>query len=367
MPPRRSFVSPRELKPKNGLPAKQGFRGSIKQKGNMKHLLIFAAFMMLFSSAVCGQGNAFSFQGKLNDGTNPANGRYDLEFKLFDAVAGGTQIGPSVARPNTILINGVFSVVLDFGAQAFLNPNSIFIEIAVKPNGSPNALTILGPRQQLTVVPFASRSQNSTNADNSQNSLRLGGILASDYVTKIEGNTNYIRNDIQPQPSSNFNISGNGTINGNLSVGGNQSLVGNQTVAGISNLVTINASGNALQTPNARGFVKAMLKVGGTSIGSPPQIFQCYNGFTNNSVQPCGFSVVAAPGLIGVYNIYFGTNVFNSFVSVSAEYAPAGSNDNNVGVNYRFSNVDNTRIDVFTFLAGDSADTATANFTIILY
>src|SRR5215204_5790287 len=110
MPPRRSFVSPRELKPKNGLPAKQAFRGSIKQKGNMKHLLIFAAFMMLFSSAVCGQGNAFSFQGRLNDGTNPANGRYDLEFKLFDAVAGSTQIGPSVARPNTILINGVFSV-----------------------------------------------------------------------------------------------------------------------------------------------------------------------------------------------------------------------------------------------------------------
>ncbi len=120
---------------------------------------------------VFAQGNAFNFQGRLNDGTNPANGSYDLQFKLYDAVMGGNQIGTMVGRPNTVLANGVFSVVLDFGASAFNDPASIFIEIGVKPNGSPNAYTILGPRQQLTVVPYAVRAMNATNADHATTAM----------------------------------------------------------------------------------------------------------------------------------------------------------------------------------------------------
>ncbi len=114
------------------------------------------------------QGNGFSFQGRLNDGNTPANGAYDLQFRLYDAIAGGNQIGSMVDRPNTVLANGVFSVTLDFGAAAFNNPASVFIEIAVKPNGSPNAFNFLGPRQQLTVVPYAIKAANSDKCDNMQ-------------------------------------------------------------------------------------------------------------------------------------------------------------------------------------------------------
>jgi len=53
------------------------------------------------------------------------------------------------------LINGVFIVTLDFGAASFNRPIALFIEIGVKPACSPIAYTILGPRQQLTVAPFA--------------------------------------------------------------------------------------------------------------------------------------------------------------------------------------------------------------------
>ena len=168
----------------------------------MKNLTSALAIILLLSGAMFGQGNAFSFQGRLNDGTNPANGRYDLEFKLFDAALGGTQIGPTVQRPNTVLINGVFSTTLDFGAVAFQNPSATFIEIAVKPTGSPNLLTILGPRQQLTVVPYASRSQNSTNSDLAQNSLRLDGIAAGEYITRTGGGADFIRNSTQTQTNS---------------------------------------------------------------------------------------------------------------------------------------------------------------------
>ncbi len=90
----------------------------MSKKSILQFIVISFLFAALTADAAFGQGNSFSFQGRLNDGTNPANGSYDLQFRLYDAIAGGTQIGAVVSRPNTTLINGVFSVALDFGATA---------------------------------------------------------------------------------------------------------------------------------------------------------------------------------------------------------------------------------------------------------
>ncbi|HQU82508.1 MAG TPA: hypothetical protein PKY59_05275 [Pyrinomonadaceae bacterium] len=321
----------------------------------MKKTIFILAIIFSVAGLALAQGNAFSFQGKLNDGTSPANGRYDLEFKLFDAITGGTQIGPTVSRPGTTLINGVFSVALDFGAQAFQNPNSIFIEIAIRPFGSPNQLTILGPRQQLTVVPFASRSQNATNADSSQNSAQLGGVAASEYITRTNGVADFIRNSTQTQTNSNFNISGTGTINGNLSVGGNQSLTGNLVSNG-----SLQISGNARQDIAANGLVKAMLFV-----NSSGQVVRCYNGVNNTSTGNCGFTITFPLGeFAGVYRINFGFPISNRFVSVTARYPNVPANAYNAGANYR--EFDNTSIEVFMF-ATFTRDTTFGEFTLILY
>ena len=40
-----------------------------------------------------GQTTVFTYQGRLSDGGQPANGTFDLEFKLFDALNAGTQQG----------------------------------------------------------------------------------------------------------------------------------------------------------------------------------------------------------------------------------------------------------------------------------
>lgn len=82
-------------------------------------------FTVQLSGAAFGQGSGFGFQDCLNDGTTPANGSYDLQFRLYNAATGGTQIGTTTAlRPNTTLINGVFSVTLDFGASGTGDGNS---------------------------------------------------------------------------------------------------------------------------------------------------------------------------------------------------------------------------------------------------
>jgi hypothetical protein len=349
-----------------------------------KQLFIVMLFVALSAANAFAQGTGFSFQGRLNDGTNPANGRYDLQFSLFDAIAGGMQTGTTITRPNTVLINGVFSVTLDFGANVFNNPNAVFIEIGVKPNGSTNAFTILGPRQQLTVVPYAVRSNNASNADNS---LSLGGQPASNYVRlsaintgtlNIEGDTTATgittaRNIIATQSFetpgvitatgnihtvSHLTAGGNSSVIGNSTVGGNSAVTGNSTVGG-----KLTVTGNTVQPVGAYGLPKAMIEAGGFVGGS---VSKCYNGVTNTpSSQLCGFTFTSVGS--GIYRINFGFPVSNLFVTVAGKYASnnVGIGNNNISISYR--QFDNTSIDFFTWSPGNSADTIPAIFTAVLY
>ncbi len=116
--------------------------------------------------------------------------------------------------------------------------------------------------------------------------------------------------------------------------------------------------GNARQLATSNGLPKAMLTIYNGSIT------RCYNGITNSSSTPCGFSYTTP--LTGVYRIDFGFPVSNRFTLVTAEYIDSGGQGiNNSGANYRaFStNV----MEVFTFAAGNSADTTTRPFTIVIF
>ena len=57
-----------------------------------KTLFLVIITLLAASLTAHAQSTAFNFQGRLNDGSSAANGRYDLQFKLFDAIAGGNQI-----------------------------------------------------------------------------------------------------------------------------------------------------------------------------------------------------------------------------------------------------------------------------------
>src|SRR5262245_28487987 len=52
----------------------------------------FILLILLASAAkpVAAQSTAFTYQGKLSDSGNPANGNYDLQIKLFDTATVGT-------------------------------------------------------------------------------------------------------------------------------------------------------------------------------------------------------------------------------------------------------------------------------------
>ena len=79
------------------------------------------------------QGTAFTYQGRLDNGTNPANGSYDLTFALYNASTGDTL----VARPPTNLdahaSNGRLTVTEIIGAV--LDRQACSLRIGVRANG----------------------------------------------------------------------------------------------------------------------------------------------------------------------------------------------------------------------------------------
>ncbi len=98
-------------------------------------------------------GTAFTYQGRLTDGGNPANGQYDFQFRLFDALTGGSAIG-TVNVGDQQVTDGLFTVQLDFGADMFKG-EARYLAIGVRPGVSTGAYTVLAPRQPLTPAPYA--------------------------------------------------------------------------------------------------------------------------------------------------------------------------------------------------------------------
>ena len=130
--------------------------------------------VLLTAFAVSAQTTEFTYQGSLKDGANSANGNYDFEFVLFDAVSGGAQLGSTLTRNGVAVTNGIFSVSLDFGSQ--FPGAGRFLEIHVKLAGG-GAFTPLTPRHPVTSSPYSIKSVNSD---------LLGGQPASAFGTSAQ-------------------------------------------------------------------------------------------------------------------------------------------------------------------------------------
>src|SRR5882724_3485899 len=126
------------------------------------------------------QGTAFTYQGRLDNGTGTANGSYDLTFSLFDADAAGNQVGSTVTNTAVGVSNGLFTVTLDFGAGMF-DGTSRWLEIGVTTNGDANFAT-LSPRQAVTPTPYAIYAANAASAA-SASSVVTGAVAPDQLAT----------------------------------------------------------------------------------------------------------------------------------------------------------------------------------------
>ncbi|MCG3131286.1 MAG: hypothetical protein FLDDKLPJ_02076 [Phycisphaerae bacterium] len=97
-------------------------------------------------------GTVMTYQGRLTDGGQPANGLHDIRATLFDALTGGNQVGGVVTKTNVSVSNGLFTTELDFGNV--YGDVALFMQLQVSPAGL-NQFETLTPRQRLTPTPFA--------------------------------------------------------------------------------------------------------------------------------------------------------------------------------------------------------------------
>ena len=195
--------------------------------------------LLLIGPAVFAQTTKFTHQVRLIDTNSVPDGIYEMQFKLFDDVVNGNPVGATLTLdgfgsnpPAVTVAGGVFTVQLDFGADAF-NGADRYVEVAIKYPGEPTFTTIR-PRQQITSKPYAIRSLSAAIADNAAaaeiavNAKQLDGVAASKYVQTSDVRLSdsrlpmadspyYIQNTSIPQSSSNFNIDGDGTVGGTLS------------------------------------------------------------------------------------------------------------------------------------------------------
>jgi len=310
--------------------------------------------LALSAGFVAAQTTAFNFQGRLNDGTSPANGRYDLRFKLFLGLTGGSPVGLILDKPNTMLVNGVFSTPLDFGADAFSGGGDRFVEISVKRSGSPDAYTVLGSRHQILSVPFAFRSAFAENANNSANSLLAQNAINAQSAT----NATNAENAVNSQTAQTALLATNAT---NAATAQNALSLGGVAPAGYARLDAANTgsfqvSGNVAQAVGSRGWPKAMLR-----IGQAGNVEACYNGVTGANTGQCGYTVSTPLGFAGVYRIELGFP--NTSLIVTATAYNQGFDGSPVASYRRFGN---SAIEILTYFEG-SADTSPIEFSIVIF
>ena len=344
------------------------------------------ALCLVLLGSICtvnAQTAAFTYQGKLSDSGTPANSNYDFQFKLFDLLTGGTQQGTTVTLNSVAVTNGIFAVNLDFGAAAFSGADR-FLEINVKPAGSPGGYQQLLPRQQITSTPYAIKSLNAATADglsvaciNCVTSSQIQSVQGSQITGAIPvgsippGNGNYIQNATNQQTSANFNISGTGTADifnaaTQYQIGGSRvfSIAGtNNTFAGISTGITITTgSDNAFF-----GFLAGAI----TSNGNSNSFFgsragQSNQGGSNNAFF--GFNAGQA-NIAANLNSFFGSSAGlhntggsqNSFFGESAgQVNTTGGNNAFFGRSAGFNNNGNSN-SFFGFSSGSANQNGTAN------
>jgi hypothetical protein len=123
----------------------------------------FSALGLATVCAICSPAGAqpadssFTFQGKVTNGTAPANGTYDVQFRLFDAAAAGVQQGSTNCYDGVTITDGLITESLNFG-NVFSAGATRWLEISIRADTTPGncatgTYTTLSPRQRVTGAP----------------------------------------------------------------------------------------------------------------------------------------------------------------------------------------------------------------------
>ncbi len=121
-------------------------------------------------------GNAFTYQGLLEQGGRPANGTFDLHFRLYDGPDPfSDNLLQEELKSSVLITDGLFTVTLNFGGGEFAG-DARWLEIGAREVGEPD-FSYVSPLQELTMAPYARFSQRAGDAET------LDGLDSSEFVS----------------------------------------------------------------------------------------------------------------------------------------------------------------------------------------
>ncbi len=183
----------------------------------------------------------FTYQGQLKRGGVPLNDTCAIEFRLFNAVSLGSQVGAAQVVPALEIVNGLMQVDLDFGPGAF-DGNRRWLEVAVQCTGDANA-TIMTPRQEINAAPHAVNADVLDGLDSTAflrsvpNPLSLSGSQTSGHIirganTSATSGASGVLGQATATTGSTFGIWGSSSSSAGIGVLG-QHLSNGGTTAGV--------------------------------------------------------------------------------------------------------------------------------------
>lgn len=159
-------------------------------------LLLLSLSLLFLSSPLAAQGVTLSYQGQLKQSGTPYNGLVDLEFRLFDSLSGGAQVGLTQNFSDVPVEDGLFQVPLDFSVLDFRdNPFGLYAEMRV--DG-----TLITPRQRLTAAPYAAFALTTFDPELPWTEIN-GGIIYNDGDVGI-GTTGFAQARLRVDAGPNF-------------------------------------------------------------------------------------------------------------------------------------------------------------------
>ncbi len=159
----------------------------MKTKATKLACLFFALSGMLLTAAQ--MGSSFTYQGRYLEGTTPANGLYQFQFTLYDALSEGNAVAGPITQNAVPVANGVFTTALDFGSSAF-NGDARWLEIAVRTNGSSGSFALFVPRQKVSPSPYATYAATSGSAATVQNGQVVKSLNGLTDAVTLSAGTN---------------------------------------------------------------------------------------------------------------------------------------------------------------------------------
>jgi hypothetical protein len=167
----------------------------------MRTLILTMILLMAGTALAQTLGTGFTYQGRLAlDGTL-VDGSADLEIDLWNSPTGGSIVAGPIQLDNVPVVDGVFTVELDFGPGVF-EGSTRWLEISVRAPHDPGdgePFTTLTPRQEITAVPYALHALNggSGGGDSGLWTLENGAIInIEDRFVGINRSTTISSNEV---------------------------------------------------------------------------------------------------------------------------------------------------------------------------